>query len=247
MIFDIIVLCIIGISAVIACLRGFIREALTVMGVAGGAVAAFAFGGKLSPAFLEWYGGEKGEYLFGMIPPKLAADVSAYGSIFLVVVIVLSVVSHLLSGWAKAIGLGAVDRTFGVLFGIARGAVVILLLYLPLYMVFDEGARKEWFKDSKTQQYAEAGAGWAMKFVPEGATDELKKKAEKAASGAAEKAAEDARMRLLGVEELREGNQPAPGAEPVPAAPAGEGYETEERRDMNELIMDNVEGNGLND
>jgi len=88
MIFDIIVLCIIGISAVIACLRGFIREALTVMGVVGGTVAAFAFGGKISPTFLEWFGGEKGDYLFGMIPPQLAADVSAYGSIFLVVVIV---------------------------------------------------------------------------------------------------------------------------------------------------------------
>lgn len=250
MIFDIIVLCIIGISAVIACLRGFIREMLTVMGVVGGTVAAYVFGAKLSPAFLDWFGGEKGEYLFGMIPPKLAADVCGYGSIFLVVVTLLSVASHLLSGWAKAIGLGAVDRTFGLLFGVVRGAIVLLLLYLPLYMVFDKETRSAWFKDSKTQQYAEAGAGWAIKFVPEGATDELKKKAEKTADEAAEKVAKDARERLLNVEEMRDGNAPAQpgevppmpgaeGAEPAPGQPDA-GYETQERRDMNELFMDNV-------
>ena len=247
MIFDIIVLCIIGISAVIACLRGFIREMLTVTGVVGGTVAAYVFGAKLSPAFLDWFGGEKGAYLFGMIPPKLAADVCGYGAIFLVVVTLLSVASHLLSGWAKAIGLGAVDRTFGVLFGVVRGAVVILLLYLPLYMVFDEDTRKEWFKDSKTQQYAEMGAAWAKGFVPEGAADELKKKAEKTADKTAEKAAQAARDRLLNAEGMREGNDPVqPGALP-PAedgAPAqgtpDAGYETQERRDMNELFMDNV-------
>lgn len=242
MIFDIIALCVIGVSAVIACLRGFIREMLTVMGVVGGAVAAFMFGGAVAPMFLNWFGGEKADDLFGIVPTTLAADVAAYGAIFLVVVIVLSIVSHLLSGWARAIGLGAVDRTFGVLFGVARGAVVLLLLYLPLYMIFDEDTRKEWFKDSRTQPYFEQGAAWAKTLVPEATQDELKKKAGKTA----EKAAQDARDRLLNVEGLREEHEGVlpEGVEPPPLPVPGEStdgaYETQERRDMNELFMDNT-------
>lgn len=254
MIFDIIVLCVLGVSAVIACLRGVIREALTVMGVVGGAVAAYMFGRTLSPVFLNWFGGEKAEDLFGMIPTTLAADVAAYGAIFLVVVIVLSVVSHLLSGWAKAIGLGAVDRTFGVLFGVARGAVVLVLLYLPIFMVFDKETRDEWFKDSKTVPHLERGAAWAKGLVPDETQEEMKKKAGKAADQAAERAVRDARERLLNVEGLRD--EPAadgeatdaepppltaPQGTPVPPpAENGQGYETQERRDMNELFMDNT-------
>lgn len=237
MIFDIIVLGVLLVSAIIAFLRGFIREVLTIMGVVGGAAAAFAFGGKFSPVMLGWLtadtpAGEEPKDIFGVVPPELMADVLAYGAIFVVVVLALSIISHFMSGWARAIGLGAVDRSFGALFGIVRGAVIITLVYLPVFLIFEKPTRASWFEGSKTNQYVESAAGWAAQFVPENATEDLKKKAEEKT----EQVAEDARERLLNIDGLRqEESAPADGAE------SGTGYEQQQRRDMNELMLDNAD------
>lgn len=243
MIFDIVVLSVIFLSAVIAVLRGFIREVLTIMGVVGGGLAAFAFGGMLSPTMLQWIGGDEvpegkdaPEKIFGVLPPELMADILAYGAVFAVVVIVLSVVSHFLAGGAKKIGLGAVDRSFGAVFGIVRGAVVLVLLYLPLLLIFDAETRSAWFAGSKTHHFVESGAAWTAKMMPEYDPEELKEKVQKEAGDRSRRAVvEDARTRLLQLDELR----PAPADEP--AADDGTGYEVEQRRDLNELIMENAQ------
>jgi membrane protein required for colicin V production len=242
MILDLVVLGILLVSAIVAFFRGFIRELLTIMGVVGGAVAALSLGPALSPLMLRWIStppepGKEAEKIFGLIPPDQMAAILAYGAIFIVVVIILSVVSHFLSGWAKAIGLGAVDRTFGVFFGLARGALLIALLYLPLLLVMEKDTRDDWFKGSKTHHYVEAGASWLSGFIPEGATDDMKKKA----SDVSKQKAEEVRERLRDMEMLQP-DMPAYNS----AAPQGngtdngEGYGQEQRRDMNELIMDNV-------
>src|SRR5262245_37034294 len=139
MIFDTIVAAVLLVSCIIAFLRGFIREALTILGVVGGAAAAVYAGPMLSPAVRGWLGvdaaaaaaegAEAPPKLFGVLPVSMAADLLTYAGIFIVVVIILSVISHFLSGWAKAVGLGALDRSFGALFGIIRGMVILVLLY----------------------------------------------------------------------------------------------------------------------
>jgi len=177
MIFDIIVLVVLLASALFSFFRGFIREVLTILGVLGGTVAAIYLGPFLSPFVQEWIGadtaGEDVNRLFGVIPYPILADILSYGVVFLIFVIALSVISHILANWAKSIGLGPADRVLGVVFGAARGALILALLYLPVYLLIEQDVRDEWewAKDSYSRPYVERSAAWVYSIIPK--TEEL--------------------------------------------------------------------------
>lgn len=198
MIFDIIVIAALLISCLIAFLRGFIREVLTIIGVLGGAAAAVLVGPKVAPVVKAWLDHHKkkaevsgdataqahahADRLFGILPYDMAADAIAYGGIFVVVVIILSIVSHLLSGWAKKIGLSAVDRTLGVLFGIARAMVLLALPYYAVAAVTGKATMDKWFEGSHTRPYVAMTADAIGGMLPKSVSADLNKAADKAAA-----------------------------------------------------------------
>ncbi len=171
MIIDIIVGAVLLVSAVIAFLRGFIREVLTIAGVVGGLAAAYSFGSYLSPYIYGWLGAapegeEEPQKLFDIIPYDMLADGLAYGAIFIIVMIVLSVVSHFLAETVKSLGMGAIDRSLGVVFGLVRGVLFLGLLYLPLHMLVETETKERWFENSNTHVYLEKTAQGISKFLP---------------------------------------------------------------------------------
>lgn len=176
MIVDIIVLVVLFISAVIAFLRGFIREVLTIAGVFGGLAAAYFVGPSFAPIMRGWFGVEEGvdpEKLFGILPYNILADGLAYALIFIVVVGVLSVVSHMMAEAARNMGLGAIDRTLGVIFGLVRGLLLLSILYLPVHLMLDKKTTDEFFTSSRTHVYLEKTANWLSGFLPDNATENL--------------------------------------------------------------------------
>ena len=176
MIVDIVVLAVLLISAVIAFLRGFIREVLTIMGILGGLIAASLGGVHLSIYIQEWIGIEEStnpDLLFGILPHALVADSLAYGGIFIVVIIILSILSHILAEAVQNMGLGAIDRTFGVIFGIIRGVVLLGVLYLPVYLLVSDDAKTTWFEGSKTHIYLEKSSSVLSSFLPSKTVEKL--------------------------------------------------------------------------
>jgi len=97
MIIDIIVVAALLVSAVIAFLRGFIREVLTVLGVVGGLFASIYMGPLLSPGLRNLFAGTgngEPDKIFGVVPVGMAVDALSYGSIFIIVVLILFRNSH---------------------------------------------------------------------------------------------------------------------------------------------------------
>ena len=151
MIIDVIVLLVLIASVLIAFLRGFIREILTIIGIIGGMAAAYFTGPMLAPTMRGWLGvkeaveGEEQAKLFDLIPYIYVADALAYGAIFIVFVVILSFLSHFLAEFVSKIGLGALDRTLGVIFGIVRGVLLVGIIYLPVYAnVTPRASRNGW-------------------------------------------------------------------------------------------------------
>ncbi len=232
MIVDIVVLAALLVSAVIAFLRGFIREILTIIGVVGGGLAAMYAGPFLAPQVRGWIGAEEdGESrkLFDIIPYGAVADILAYGVIFIIVVLILSVISHLLSGWARAVGLGALDRTFGVVFGVIRGVVLLSLLYLPAYLFVDAETRAGWTEGSKTGFYVETVSGWIATLLPANLSEDVESKA----GNVAESAAQATREKLQELDILRQDTKES--------APENPGYKEEQRQQLNDLIKDGLD------
>lgn len=252
MIFDAVVLAAILISAVIAFLRGFIREFLTIAGVIGGLAAAYAMGPALQPVMRDWLGvkdaaeGEPQKQLFDIIPMSIVADVLAYGSVFLFVVIVLSVLSHFIAAGVKAIGLGPVDRILGVIFGIARAILLLALIYLPFLLLVPDAERDEWFAGSLTRTYIEKTSQWIADYLPEN-TDEKLDDAGRRMDEMGERledmdvlknAADKAALTIETLEEKNEADPSVPQPDPVDNR-NNDGYQPEQRETMDQLIENN--------
>lgn len=185
MIIDIVVGVVALLSALISFLRGFIREVLTIAGVVGGLVAAYFMGPALAPIFKDWLNAgpdDEPQKLFDIVPLSLVGDIAAYGTVFVIVVIILSVISHFTAGAAKAMGLGPIDRTLGVIFGIARAVILLGLLYLPFHLLMDQETKDEIFAGSRTHYIIEKTAAFMVQFLPESqqveetAQDKIKEK-----------------------------------------------------------------------
>jgi membrane protein required for colicin V production len=235
MVIDLVVAAIVIISAIISFLRGLIREVLTIAGVVGGLLAAFYLGPKLSPTFRGWFDipedPEKVEKLFDIIPMTMVADGLAYAAIFIAVVIIISVISHFTAGAIKAMGLGPVDRTLGVLFGIARAILLLGLLYLPFHLLMDQDSKTQYFSDSKTHYIIEKTATMMAKFLP--SSDDVKKKVDEVSEG-------EIKKRLFENEILDDGK---PKQKPSNTNKPETGYETDERQELEELIEENPSSN----
>ena len=240
MIIDGIVIAVLLISAIISFLRGFIRETLTILGVAGGLAAAYYGGPILAPIVKNMLGVHEGEpphKLFNILPYPILADILSYGAIFIVIVIILSIVSHMLAESARAVGLGSLDRTLGIFFGLARGALLLAILYLPVYIGVDKTTKEEWFKGSKTDVYLEEASGKIASMIPQSAVKNLddagKKMEEQTESGV--------KAKLEQIDLLKK-DQPAKPADGAPAASddkSGQGgYSDEFRAKMKEMFKD---------
>lgn len=282
MIVDVIVIAVLLVSALISFLRGVIREILTIAGVVGGSVAAYFGGPVFSPFMREWVAsfGESGAVeataeagakgaeaaaeagkLFGVLPYDVVGDVMAYGMVFIVVVGALSVLSHFLAEAAKSIGLGPVDRTLGFVFGLARGVLLLGLVYWPISLVITDDALKEqWFGDSKTHFYLEKTSQVIAGVFPQSALDEASRGIEAVSE------ADKTRRKLEEINLLKGSGAPKAGAgaetpsqegmrsaEPdaapstgAPSTPSKDGYTEEFRDQMDHLFKGGDDKQKLN-
>lgn len=233
MVIDIVVIAVLLLSGLIAFLRGFIREVLTILGVVGGLAAAYLGGPVFSPFIKNMLGvveGEEPKRLLGLIPYPILADILSYGLIFLVVVIVLSIVSHVLAETVRSVGLGSVDRTLGFIFGLVRGALLLGVLYLPVYLSMDAETKEEWFAGSKTHVQLEAVSAVLAGYLPQSAVEQIKETTQQAGEGS------EVKEKLQQIDLLK-GEDPKKLEETAPKEGAP-GYDDEFRQKMNELFKD---------
>jgi membrane protein required for colicin V production len=112
--FDIAILGIVAISALLAFARGFVREALS-MAAMFVAILAVLWGFPLLRAPMR-----------GMISTGWLADAATVGGIFILVYVAVRVATGRIHEWIHdSEPLGILDRTAGLLFGVARGFALV--------------------------------------------------------------------------------------------------------------------------
>jgi len=151
---DVFVIAVIIVSGLLAFLRGFVREALAVAAWIGALFAAWSLFPTLQPQFRSWIG-----------HPELAGP-AAFLVVFVVVLVVLSVVAGLVGGVVRASVMGGVDRTLGTLFGMLRGAVLVIAAYIGLGMLASPDRWPDALTQARTVPYAYAGAVWVAGLLP---------------------------------------------------------------------------------
>ena len=112
---DGVILLVILVSGLLAFLRGLVREVLGIGAWIGAAILAVWATPFVRPRFQGWFADRPG-----------LAEPIAYAVLFLVCLGVLLFISHRISRVVRGSALGGLDRTLGLLFGLARGAALIV-------------------------------------------------------------------------------------------------------------------------
>jgi membrane protein required for colicin V production len=154
---DLIIIAILALSALLAFMRGFVREVLSI-GAWVGAALATIYGFPLAQPYARKY-----------IEVALFADIAAGVAIFVLALIILTILSHALSKNVRDSALGAVDRSLGLLFGLVRGAVLVCLAYLVMAWAIPQEDRPGWVAQSRTLPLVQQGADLLLKILPESA------------------------------------------------------------------------------
>jgi len=152
--FDYLLLAITGFSMVLSLWRGFVREIISLIGL----VAAFMIAGRAS--------GMATELVQGFIPNATAASLAGFGLVFVSVMLLVALVGALIRKLVDIADLTASDRTLGMVFGLARGLLLIGLFFL-IYTTYAK-PDAAWMKKSVLTPYAVQMGEMLGKAIPEG-------------------------------------------------------------------------------
>jgi membrane protein required for colicin V production len=144
-----------AVSGLVAFVRGLVREVLGVGAWAGAVAAAFLFLPTMRPIVRNW------------VQTPEVVDIVSFVVVFLVSVIILTLIAGSISRFVRRSALGGVDRTLGLVFGLARGAVVVVVAYILGQMVFPIERWPDVVLDARTLTPTYEAARWVRDQLPE--------------------------------------------------------------------------------
>jgi len=131
---DIVIIGIIVISALFSLIRGFVREALSLVGWLASFWLALTFAGDVAEMFLS-----------GVSTPSLRI-VLAFTLLFVSTLVIMALINKLAGKLVKKSGLTGTDRMVGMVFGAVRGALIVSVMVL--LAGFTAIPRDSWWQDS---------------------------------------------------------------------------------------------------
>jgi len=168
---DLIVVAVILISGLFAFVRGLVHELLALGAWIGAGIATYYGIDHVIPVARR------------LTEVQPVADIGAGAVLFLGVLIVLSVLTRILVKQVRQSSLGALDRSLGLLFGLARGALIVAIAWLAAAWAYQEEPLPEWVAEARSLPLVQEGARELYELLPEGLKPEEVPPALQAAEG----------------------------------------------------------------
>ncbi len=149
---DYILLVIVAVSALLSLWRGFMKEALSLVSWIAALWVGMLFFFDLSRMMRDW------------IDTSTIRNVVAFGLLFIGTLLVGGLVNYLTGQLISKTGLTSTDRILGMLFGVARGVVIIAVLVMLAGMT--AVPQDPWWQDSMLLGYFKGVALWLSSFLP---------------------------------------------------------------------------------
>lgn len=131
---DLVIAAVVGLSTLISIKRGFVKEALSLISWIAAFTVARIFSGQLAPLLAEH---------ITVLSLRLGV---AFALLFAATLVVGAMINHLLGEMVRMTGLSGTDRLFGMVFGLARGLIIALVVIaiLSITPLTDD----EWWQES---------------------------------------------------------------------------------------------------
>jgi membrane protein required for colicin V production len=152
---DIGLLAVMLISGILAMVRGFMREILS--------IAAW-----LIAAIVTLYGYARVElYVRDYVTNDLLAKGIAIGGLFLVTLLIVSLFTVKISDIVLDSRVGALDRSLGFLFGLARGLIIMVVAFLFFAWLVPQKSQPEWVTGARSRVVLQATGDWLLSLLPD--------------------------------------------------------------------------------
>jgi membrane protein required for colicin V production len=152
---DLVVLGVLLTSAALAFMRGLVREVLSIGAWVGAVVIAIKTLPTSRDIAARW------------IDEPAWLDPIGFIGAFMVALIVLALIARLIGRLVRGSALGGIDRSLGLLFGLARGAALVVIAYILGSMAV---AVEQWpdpVLKARSLGMAYEGATWLARQMPE--------------------------------------------------------------------------------
>jgi len=156
---DVVILALIALSAILSLFRGFVREAVALATWLVALMVSMAFYEDLAAILSQW------------ISTPSAQKITAFAVLFVCVLLLGAIVNYLAGKLVDKTGLTGTDKMLGIVFGVARGGVIVAILVLlagltPL-------PQDPWWQDSQFLGYFEEFAIWMRNYLPTDIADNI--------------------------------------------------------------------------
>jgi membrane protein required for colicin V production len=161
---DVALIVVMLVSGLLAMVRGFMREILSIIAWILAAVATLYAYSKLLPLAKQYFNND------------IVAAVVVIGGVFLLTLLVVSIVTVRISDMVLDSRVGALDRTLGFLFGLARGLIIVVVAFMFFNWLVPDKSQPEWVKAAKSRVVLAGTGQWLMSMLPEDPESTILKK-----------------------------------------------------------------------
>ena len=152
---DIILLLVMLVSGLLAMIRGFMREILSIAAWGIAALVTLYSFNRVAPITQQY------------ISSDIVAKAVTIGGIFLITLLIVSVITVRISDMILDSRVGALDRTLGFLFGLGRGLIIVVVAFLFFAWLVPTKAQPDWVQNAKSKVVLQSTGQWLISLLPE--------------------------------------------------------------------------------
>ncbi len=152
---DIIVLSVMLLSGLLAMIRGFMREILSIAAWATAAVATLYAFPRLLPQAKTYFQNDT------------IAAIAVIAGVFIGTLVVATIITSKISDMVLDSRIGALDRTLGFLFGLGRGLLIVVVAFLFFAWLVPDKQQPDWVRTAKSLSVLQSTGNWLMSMLPD--------------------------------------------------------------------------------
>lgn len=154
---DLLIVGIIALSALISLIRGFVKESISLLSWVAAGIVAFRYFAPMA------------ELLEPFVAAPTIRAVAGFAILFISTLIIGAIINFIMSQLVSKTGLSGTDKALGVVFGGARGVLIVTMIVLLASLTPMPEA--QWWQDSAMVGFFQQLAEWVKGIIPADAVD----------------------------------------------------------------------------